>query len=483
MLKHHRFVTNDWTTVFRKPMITSTPSAINQIPEIYQSHPSRPLPSSISNTSDPTHQVPPHIGVVVAFLSPLSADDAEKIRQLQEVRERWDQAYGRWLPHVTLIPPFTIPAGPERDHEAVPVSIRSARGKEEANGFQDMPRATQTQSTILNNQQPLRQSRNPAAQQESISISQLRQSLDKISTTLSRICSDFPVHTLKLDDIGTFKLREYTNVHLRPSFDHTSEPNGGAGGELEIVKLQKALTEAFAREALVGGKRIAGPIRVPMENRAARRQRERTASTNDTPVPTLHTSINGFPAQDSGEGTGRTYSRPHYRFGGIDEARCVTLLTVEIEHETRRDDAAVVTDSETRGEVMNEARHLVPDQNTGDASGTNEKPASPNVPSHATSQSYRDTQRPTKTNERQKFKPHASVGQARGPRECGKLITVAKAVLKGDPGHSSTAGRDVPQGIDCWIDKVYLLTKPVGKGGPYELYSVAHLRGADGKDS
>lgn len=477
MLKLRRSVLDIPTPLFRNSMMTSTPHAL-AIPEIYQSHPSRPLPSSLSNTTDPTHQVPPHIGVVVAFLSPHSAADVEKIRHLQDVRERWDQAYARWLPHITLIPPFTIPAVSEVVHEsAVPESATSAIGKDEANESQDMPRAPQTQSMILNDQHPVRQFRKSLTQQEPNSISQLKQFLEKISTTLSRICSNFSPHTLKLDDVGTFKLRDYTNVHLRPSSEHK---HVGAGGDLQIVLLQKALAEAFAREGFIGGKKSAGPAPAPVENRAARRQRERVVSASDTLVPTSYSSINGFPAQDSEARPARMFSRPHYRFGGVDEARCVTLPTVELEPPSGRDDGIAVENSggaSMRGEVTDEARHVVPTPGIQKASGTNENRASPNVPSHATSEPPRNTQRPTKSNERQKFKPHASVGQARGPRECGKLIAIAKAVLKGNAGQSSTDDQGVPEGIECWIDKVYLLTKPVGKGGPYELYSVAHLRG------
>jgi hypothetical protein len=358
-------------------------------------------------------------------------------------------------------------------------------GKDEANESQDMPRAPQTQSMILNVQQPVRQFRESSTQQAPCTIGQLKQSLDKISTTLSRICSNFSPHTLKLDDVGTFKLRDYTNVHLRPSSEHKHDSSVGAGGDFQIVLLQKALAEAFAREGFIGGKKSAGPPRVPEENRAASRQRERVVSASDTLVPTSYSSINGFPAQGSEARPARMFSRPHYRFGGVDEARCGTLPTVEIESPSGRDDGIAVENpggASMRGEVGDEARHVVPAQGIQKASGTNKNRACPNVPSHATSEPPRNTQRPTKSNERQKFKPHASVGQARGPRECGKLIAIAKAVLKGNTGHSSTDDRHVAEGIECWIDKVYLLTKPVGKGGPYELYSVAHLRGADGED-
>jgi hypothetical protein len=183
-----------------------------------------------------------------------------------------------------------------------------------------------------------------------------------------------------------------------------------------------------------------------------------------------------------------TYSRPHYRFGAVDESRCITLPTVEVDAlETRKTDGAVVansTDGLMRREAIDEARQVVPSHPPSYTSKLEEKRRDEGdqvQPTITTSTLCSSSQKSTKSGGRQKFKPHASVGQARGPRECDRLMTTAKAILRGQSGHTSTDGGDGQTGIDCRIDKVYLLTKPTGKGGPYELFSVADLREVDEK--
>lgn len=276
-----------------------------------------------------------------------------------------------------------------------------------------------------------------------------------------------------LDDVGTFKLREYTNVHFRPRH-HTKERRRATESELEIIQLQNALADAFAEEGHLGKRQ---------RNRTAARQRERAASANDIPELTSQVSIASISAQDvAGVNGPRKYSRPHYRFGAVDEARCVTLPTVDVEQETSRNEKAVTVTSASvsmQEQTFDEARHGVL-SGAQASSGTEEKRGIRRDPSHATSREPRVTnQRDAKSHDRH-FNPHASVGQARGPQECGKLIALAKEVLKGEGDASK--GQDAHQGIDCLIDKVYFLTKPVGNGGPYELYSVAHLRDAEGQD-
>lgn len=102
--------------------------------------------------------------LVVLLLRPAAGVDAQRMQSLQRIRHTYDAAYTRWLPHITLIPPFQIEK--EAEGEGVPPS--------------------------------------------------LAQTLDRVSTDAQKACDRTAAHTLRLAEIGTFRLRRYENVHLRP---------------------------------------------------------------------------------------------------------------------------------------------------------------------------------------------------------------------------------------------------------------------------
>ncbi|KAI5450508.1 hypothetical protein NCC49_002965 [Naganishia albida] len=439
---------------------SSIPSILDDIPEIYRSHPSRPVASTVPTTSEHRQRVDPHIGVVVALLSPICTEDAVKIQHLQKVREQWDQAYPKWLPHVTLIPPFNIPPSSGGGGRAL---IPEAPEGSSIQTKDLSPARTDTPS----NRSPTSKYRRPTA----VPIDQLKESLCTISSTISQTCGAFPAHTLTLNDVGTFKLREYTNVHLRPRPLPPAAQENGPRPETESVQLQKALADAFAQEGYLGKRQ---------KNRTARRRRESVASTNDLPELASQEITTTFAAHDAGASTTRTYSRPRYRSGAVDEARFVTLPIVEIEQETVSKEPVLVMNSTPGGDraiVHDEARN-------GTMSGTRLSRGTGGKRDDAlgpTSSTTHYTKQGSSAHQRQ-FNPHASVGQARSPRECRELIALAKSLSKGESAGASR-GQDAHRGIDCLIDKVYFLTKPIGNGGPYELYSVAHLRREAGGDS
>lgn len=107
--------------------------------------------------------------------------------QLQGVRRQWDDAFPRWSPHITLIPPFVVPKDPPNQLDAIAGKIRT-------------------------------------------------------------VCERKSSFRLALDDCGRFKLRAYSNIHLRPSSAQTrtqgkdtNDYASEARGRSELVILQEEL--------------------------------------------------------------------------------------------------------------------------------------------------------------------------------------------------------------------------------------------------
>ncbi|SPO29374.1 uncharacterized protein UTRI_04897_B [Ustilago trichophora] len=111
------------------------------------------------------------VGVLVILIKPSNKQDKQRYDQLQQLRRKHDQAFSRWLPHITLIPPFTL---------ANPSKI------EDSNSILD----------------------------ELIKIHELK--LSQIAEAALQVCAKHETHSLLIDQVSTFPLRKYTNVHLRP---------------------------------------------------------------------------------------------------------------------------------------------------------------------------------------------------------------------------------------------------------------------------
>jgi 2'-5' RNA ligase len=144
---------------------------------------------------------------VVAFL--IKAQDAKQakiIDKIQEIRRRFDQAYRRWEPHLTLISPFIVPFSTPL------VGDQSFETKSE-----EEPKE---QHTLL------------------------RDTLDQLCRTIQAVCLNTDQHTLTLDEVGHFALKRYDTLHLRPS----TEANNDTFLQLQS-KLEAALplTQSNAR--------------------------------------------------------------------------------------------------------------------------------------------------------------------------------------------------------------------------------------------
>lgn len=103
--------------------------------------------------------------------------DKARLEMIQDVRRRFDQAYSRWEPHLTLIPPFTVP--------------------------------------FYENQEGSRHSTQAEGGSQGRSL--LHEALEGISETIQQVCSRQAQHTLTLDSAGHFSVKRYSTVHLRPS--------------------------------------------------------------------------------------------------------------------------------------------------------------------------------------------------------------------------------------------------------------------------
>lgn len=98
----------------------------------------------------------PYIAVVAYLLRAeniVSSPREELYEDIQSIRQQWDDAFSRWIPHVTLVAPFVV------DDEA---------------------------------------------------------GLDRNCEAIAGICNAHQRHDLDFGQVGRFKLNRYTNVHLKP---------------------------------------------------------------------------------------------------------------------------------------------------------------------------------------------------------------------------------------------------------------------------
>lgn len=122
--------------------------------------------------------------LVVTLLEPLDTTAEHRFAALQNIRHSYDAAYTRWLPHITLIPPFIIKPPASKEHSSSASSSPAV-------------------STDL-----------PAW---------LSQTLQDLSQRLVDVCKRHSAHNLRLCEVHSFRLRVYTNMHLRPD-KITAEP-------------------------------------------------------------------------------------------------------------------------------------------------------------------------------------------------------------------------------------------------------------------
>ena len=115
--------------------------------------------------------------LVVTLLEPLDTTAEHRFAALQNIRHSYDAAYTRWLPHITLIPPFIIKPPASKEHSSSASSSPAV-------------------STDL-----------PAW---------LSQTLQDLSQRLVDVCKRHSAHNLRLCEVHSFRLRAYTNMHLRP---------------------------------------------------------------------------------------------------------------------------------------------------------------------------------------------------------------------------------------------------------------------------
>ena len=144
-----------------------------------------------------------YTALVVLLLRPAGAADAQRMQQMQRIRHTYDAAYTRWLPHITLVPPFAVPP-PDADagEDAEPAAPGGAPPW-------------------------------------------LARALDALSDDTARACAQHARHRLALTEIGVFRLRRYENVHLRPS----------ASSAPPLLALQRDIQRAAAPHLPARGRR------------------------------------------------------------------------------------------------------------------------------------------------------------------------------------------------------------------------------------
>ncbi|KAJ1034838.1 hypothetical protein NDA13_001092 [Ustilago tritici] len=125
-----------------------------------------------SSTSQSLNATCELIAILVVFIKPFAEEDQYRFEKIQKIRRRYDQAFNRWLPHITLIPPFKLsPASSSNDEP-------------------------------------------PASLEDLLSLHE--QKLSQIAQAALEVCNRHQAHTSLLDQVSTFPLRKYKNVHLRP---------------------------------------------------------------------------------------------------------------------------------------------------------------------------------------------------------------------------------------------------------------------------
>lgn len=142
-----------------------------------------------------------------------ASSQVQLFKQLETVRRKWDAAAPRWVPHITLIPPFVVPDEGQVKHE---VGSLTQEERSERSRGQDPHDAA---SSIL----------------------------QSISQRIADALSEIQPHTVRLDDVGSFKLRKYWNVHLRPQSKEASQsgPTTTDNGRDEFTAMQNVLARAL----------------------------------------------------------------------------------------------------------------------------------------------------------------------------------------------------------------------------------------------
>lgn len=211
-------------------------------------------PPTISKRPKPPRQ-PKHkhtsYVAVVAFLLPRPADEgvtpavSHRVGKLDEIRQKWDAAATRWVPHITLIPPFVVPFEQE---------------EEEEDGRQQLVPSTDSTTTTTTTAGNAATTSPPGPRHEA-AYAALRQLTERIQAALA--AAAVPRHRLVLDDVGVFKLSRYWNVHLRPRGLHDGDKEARSSaastpaeeGRHAFVEMQRVLQEALpeTKEAERGG--------------------------------------------------------------------------------------------------------------------------------------------------------------------------------------------------------------------------------------
>lgn len=149
---------------------------------------------------------------VVAWLIRPAQDDAVASRALekvQEIRRRFDNAYRRWAPHVTLIPPFVVPFSQNADSGTTV----------------DMPTSAKGPAAVRNGNPSIRQLTDPY------------NVLALLSKRIDEVCQTSPASPLIFDEVSKFTLRRYDTYHLRPG--------STSAGTATLIGLQEALSRAL----------------------------------------------------------------------------------------------------------------------------------------------------------------------------------------------------------------------------------------------
>lgn len=127
-----------------------------------------------------------YTALVVVLLRPHGATAARRFDELQRIRHAHDAAYQRWLPHMTLIPPFQMQTRePEGAEGQLPDGIRAR--------------------------------------------------LDAMTAAIRPACQEHVSMVLQLNEVHLFPLRRYRNLHLRPP-EASIEP---------LAALQKDVSQAM----------------------------------------------------------------------------------------------------------------------------------------------------------------------------------------------------------------------------------------------
>jgi hypothetical protein len=150
-----------------------------------------------------------YVCVVVWLVKPAEDDRQGQWvwNEIQDVRRRYDQAYSRWTPHVTLIPPFVVPFSNAAADEHSPEngSFASTRNIDHANDVRQMPDGPSV--------------------------------LKALSKRIANVCQRFTAQPIVFEEVSKFPLRRYDTYHLRP--------NAHDAGTMTLVQLQEAIAHAL----------------------------------------------------------------------------------------------------------------------------------------------------------------------------------------------------------------------------------------------